>query len=67
LHVEEFSKRVIKYHNKYNNEDSILFIKSALGVVDECVSENNHITSQINKWRLKAMKDNLNKCLENSN
>lgn len=67
LHVEEFSKRVIKYHNKYNNEDSILFIKSALGVVDECVSESNHITSQINKWRLKAMKDNLNKCLENSN
>ena len=67
LHVEEFSKRVIKYHDKYNNEDSILFIKSALGVVDECVSENNHITSQINKWRLKAMKDNLNKCLENSN
>lgn len=63
LHVEEFANRAIKFHEKYNDENSKDFIKSALGFVDDSISEKNIITSQINKWRLREVKSKLNKYL----
>lgn len=63
LHVEEFANRAIKFHEKYNDENSKDFIKSALGFVDDSISEKNIITSQINKWRLQEVKSKLNKYL----
>lgn len=63
LHVEEFSTRAMKYHEKYHNKESEEIIKKALKYVEDSISKNNIITSQINKWRLEEVKMRLNHSL----
>lgn len=59
IHFVTFSKCALQYHEKYNDTESIGYIKSALSFVDEGIKDSNMALSQKNKLELKNIGDEL--------